>query len=149
MAQHTLQELQQALEAEFIRMEGLVLLAGMLGEGSDCAGPLADLLEEDTEQLALCFPGLPAHVLQADDPRALREAFMTWAWSNSKLGFAINFSRPMKSRHGDGTMRFSWGIAHTTWLYGDTLDEALERGLAWAAEREAADCAPASLSAVG
>ena len=31
-------------------------------------------------------------------------------------------------------MSFSWGFYATTWVYADTIDEAIDKGLAWVKE---------------
>lgn len=62
-----------------------------------------------------------------------------WLTLNNKNGFFVKFATPVMDR---GT--YSWGCYTTQWVYGDTFEEALDKGFAWVElmrEKENASCA--------
>ena len=123
-----------------LRMESMVLLAGMLGDGDSLPDVLSELLEDDPDTLAKCFPDMPKALASCEESDDFKESFMDWAYRSNKYGFVIQFARPVMDWSADGkSAGFSWGYYNTAWLYGDTLEEAVERGLQWAREREAAE----------
>lgn len=137
-----MKKMYEQLEEAMLRMDAVVVLAGMLNDGDAMADPLRELLEEeDDSTLQDCFPDMPASLLADRDDEALfRDSFSWWATQEGKRGFAVKFARPvMTFRSVGGSASFSWGHYHTAWLYGDTLNEAVQRGLQWANELEATD----------
>ncbi len=131
-----------------IRMEQIILLAGMINDGYALSGPLRDFLdEEDSNVFQSCFPDAPAELLEeADDGDGLfSDHLFEWIQESGKLGFLIQFARPVM-RYSDSGMSaaYSWGYYATRWVYGDTLDAAVAKGLDWAAEREAKEKAKAA-----
>ena len=145
-----MKKLYKRLDEATLRMDSVVLLAGMLNDGMAMADPLRELLEsEDDETLQRCFPDMPAALLaERDDEDLFRESFCDWAYRSGKWGFAVQFARPVMdwSKRGDGAS-FSWGYYNTAWLYADTLAQAVARGVKWAREREASEKAKAKAAA--
>lgn len=141
-----MKKLYERLADATLRMECVVLLAGMVNDGDSMADPLSNLLEEvDDKTLQECFPDMPAALLaDRDDEELFRESFCWWASETGKWGFAVQFARPVMTLTKSGGASFSWGHYYTTWRYGDTLAQAVARGVAWAKERDAADKAKAS-----
>jgi hypothetical protein len=141
-----MKKLYERLNDVTMRMENVVLLAGMLNDGVAIAEPLRELLEsEDDETLQRCFPDMPAALLaERDDEDLFLESFFDWAHRTNKWGFAVQFARPVMqwNKQGDAAS-FSWGYYNTAWLYADTLDAVVALGLQWADEREAAEKAKA------
>lgn len=145
-----MKKLYERLEDATLRMECVVLLAGMLNDGSAMADPLRELLEdEDDDTLRQCFPDMPAALLaDRDDEDLFRESFCEWANDTGKWGFAVQFARPVMDWNSKGDISvFSWGHYNTAWLYGDTLAQAVALGVKWAREREAAEKARADAAA--
>lgn len=141
-------KLSEQLSDATLRIDAVLLLAGMLNNGSAVAEPLRELLADDLldeADMERCFPGIPPALLaEMDDEREFRECFCEWASDAGKLGFVVKFARPAMTWNLDfDAASYSWGRYNTVWLYGDTLDEAVARGLAWAADREAAEKAKA------
>lgn len=133
-----MKQLQERLTRAAVRMDALLLLAGMVNDGDAIAEPLRDLLDEQEDAALLrCFPRMPAGLLRLrdEDLDEWRAAFCDWATAAGALGFVVRFATPVLPS-GDGSG--SWCRYTSAWLYGDTLDEAVERGLAWAAARRAA-----------
>ena len=61
------------------------------------------------------------------------ETLCEWFFENGIYGYMVKFATPVMD---DGT--YSWGFYRTQWVYGDTVDEAFERGFKWvASQREA------------
>lgn len=61
-------------------------------------------------------------------------------------GFLARVSRPVMryDPDGSGMSTFSWGASNYAWLYGRTMDELVERALAWASARDQEQRAKAS-----
>lgn len=136
------------LDVLTVRMEKVFLLAGMLNDDDAMPDQFRDFLEfGDDDELRRCFPDMPESVLAERDngDDAWRDAFIDWAHKAEKLGFMIQFARPLmrwSPNLQDGT--YSWGHYSTRWVYGDTLAQAVALGKKWANEREAAEKAKAT-----
>lgn len=141
-----MKKLYEQLDEYTLRMDAVVLLAGMVNDGDAMADPLRELLEdEDDETLQRCFPDMPAELLaERDDEDLFRESFCWWANASGKWGFAVKFARPVMTWNAAGdSSSFTWGRYNTAWLYGDTLDEVVRRGKQWGMEREKTEKAKA------
>ena len=67
------------------------------------------------------------------DAAATKCGFPEWFYEAGFYGFMVKFATPIMNC---GT--YSWGMYVTQWVYGDTVDEAMERGFKWvASQREA------------
>jgi len=136
------------LDEATVRMEQIILIAGMINDGECLPDPLRNFLEEEGKKtLQRCFPDAPASLLEdADDGdyEVFREHFAEWMYESKKLGFLIQFARPVM-RYSDNakSSTYSWGYYATHWVYGDTLEAAVTEGLEWAAKREAKEKAEA------
>jgi hypothetical protein len=140
-------DLYEKLDEATMRMSQIILLAGMLNDGDALPDPLRELLEEeDDKTLRECFPDMPAAMLDGrEDEEMFREDFVCWAHQTRKLGFVIQFDRPVMKYAADGqSASYSWGHYAQHWAYGDTLEEAVAKGLEWAYKREAAEKAKAA-----
>lgn len=147
-AEPAMEKLREYLNDATLRMDAVLLLAGMLNNGDAVAGPLSEMLADDLDESGMrrCFPGSPPALLdEMNDERGFCESFCEWAIDTGKLGFVVKFARPVMTWNlkADASS-FSWGRYNTAWLYADTLDEVVARGLEWAAEREAAEKAKAA-----
>lgn len=127
----------ERLSEATVRMEQMVLLAGMLSDGDSLPGVMSELLDEDPDVQKRCFPDMPDEISSLNEADEFKEAFMHWAWSSNKWGFVVQFARPVMRWDKAGTSAdFSWGYYNTAWLYGDSIEEVVDRGLAWAKELE-------------
>lgn len=147
-----MKKLYEQLEDATLRMDAVLVLAGMLNDGTALADPLRELLEdEDDDTLRRCFPDMPAAMLEdREDFDEFLEGFCWWANDHEKWGFAVKFARPVMTWNQAGdSASFSWGRYNTAWLYGDTLAQAVRRGKQWASEREKAEKAKAKTQASG
>ncbi|MBK1613358.1 hypothetical protein CKO44_07725 [Rubrivivax gelatinosus] len=131
------------------RVEQVIWLAAMLGPiDARVAEPLDKLLSEDIEQVQAVFPDLPpavAEELEWSLGQEADDAFREWAVEAGRLGFLIQIATPVLTWLDDGHPEsFSWSCYRTGWVYGDTLDEALAKGLEFVASRRAAEQAKAS-----
>lgn len=131
------------LDQHTLRMDAVILLAGMVNDGMALPDPLRELLkDEEDDVLRRCFPDMPERVIAARDESEEEwiEVFMDWQNLAGKWGFVIQFARPVMDWSPDlRGAGFSWGYYNTTWVYGDTLAQAVARGKKWAKEREAAE----------
>jgi hypothetical protein len=138
----------EKLEDATIRMSQIILLAGMINDGDALSDPLRDMLEEAADAtLRDCFPGMPQALLDSreEDEAMFREEFSCWAMDANKLGFLIQFDRPVMRYSADGaSASYSWGHYAQHWVYGDTLEEAIGKGVEWSGRREEVEKAKAA-----
>ena len=140
-------DLYEKLDEATMRMSQIILLAGMLNDGDALPDPLRELLEEeDGKTLRECFPDMPAAMLDGrEDEEMFCEDFVCWAHQTKKLGFVIQFDRPVMKYAADGrSAGYSWGHYARHLAYGDTLEEAVAKGMEWAYKREASEKAKAA-----
>ena len=119
------------------RVESLICIAAMLGDGFSLAEPLQDFLDDEAEIFDRLFPHAP-HWLRRDLDAGGADAFgafYEYAWSSGKLGFLLQIATPVMEWTSKTSSNFSWGHYATHWVYADTFDAAIEAGLAWVAER--------------
>lgn len=129
------------LEDAALRMEVVLLLTGMLNGGGELSDPLLKLLdEEDDDALIRCFPSMPKELLAArqEDAELWHDLFFRWAVSANMMGFVVQFATPVMKHQGVASM-FTWSHFYTRWVYGNTMNEVVKHGLAWAEERRSAE----------
>jgi hypothetical protein len=123
------------LEEATARIEALLHIGAMSTDHDCLPTALVDMLEDQgSSDLERLFPGIPAWVVEAFDTGDFSE-FVTWAHRHKRLGFLVLFATPLMKHISEGHIRYSWGHYATCWVYADTLDDALQQGLAWVAER--------------
>lgn len=123
------------------RIERMFLLAGAIcGIEAPCHD-LEEMLEDgDLDDLVKCFPDIPK-ALVTDIEDGDTEGLLEWLVRHGRLGFLVQFATPvMKPVGKDLKVReSSWGCYSCKWVYGDTLEAALEAGFAWVAEQRKAE----------
>lgn len=118
------------------RLETIIWLPAAIGEGNAVPEPLRDLIEESADQLKRCFPTLPDYVLQQREDGFGTHAFATWVGREKLGGFAVQIATPIMDHHRRDAS-FSWAVYSSSWVYGDTLFDAVLAGLRWVAEYRA------------
>jgi len=117
---------------ETTRIDAMVLLASFLGEIDSMPDVMDDdFFQEDIETMESCFGPIPEETKDAYQSEDYSE-FLGWLLDNDRFGFLLKFATPV--RDCDGT-HFSWGYYTTKWVYGDTLEAALDSGCCWVAEQ--------------
>lgn len=139
-----MKRLVEQMDEANLRMGQLFLLAGMMPEADSLPDRLRQLLEEeDSGAIRQCFPDIPEvyiHALENDPADQWVEQFVSWAFDAGKLGFLIQFERPVRRLLNDGiSFSYSWGYYRQYLAYGDSLDEAVAKGLEWAKRAEASE----------
>lgn len=131
-----------------LRMDRVIFLAGAMGGGDVLPDDLDSFLDEDFEGIRECLGPLPDWLEgEINAGRHCRaEAFSEWTADEVMFGFIVQFATPVMTPIGKESHSYSWGYYNTKWLYGNTIDEAVEKGLAWAAERRKAELVKAKKS---
>ena len=70
------------------------------------------------------------------------EMLCEWFFEAGFYGFMVKFATPVTV----GGI-YSWGMYRTQWVYGDTVDEAMERGFKWVASQREAEAKNAEVGA--
>lgn len=130
--------LNDQMEEATARIEVVLHIGGMV-TGDSLPEALDDLLHEDDQALESCFPDMPEWVKSALDTHGERQtAFADWVLDIGRLGFVVKFATPvMRNVDEDGCGTYSWSAYYTHWVYGETLEDAAQAGLAWVAQRRA------------
>lgn len=118
------------------RLGIVISIAGAVAADDALSDDLNDFMAQQTfEEIEDCLGKLPDDLKDAleDD-----EAFCSWAIQNDKLGFIVEIHTP-DMRLG----YFSWGNYFTKWVYGDSFEEAVEKGIEWVASVRANEQAKA------
>lgn len=143
------QRLFEQLEQLTLRVNEVIYLGGMLGDGDSFAEPLQELLEDDTEELEKLFPELRVLLDQIDDVRGIHEEVASWLLRNRKLGYVVQFATPVMEQHPPAkgfkyfSATYSWGYYQTARFYGETVGQAMRQGMRWARECRKAEKAKA------
>lgn len=126
----------ERLHDEELRVGSILWLAGALADGMEDADPFDDfwLDLKDGAELLEVFPDAPPELVElAEGGDSASEELPIWLLESRKLGFLLRFETPVMSPLSNGGRSFSWGMYTTRWAYGDTIAEACEKGLKWAA----------------
>ena len=86
----------------------------------------------DDETIEKCLGKIPDWVSKKDNDRKIDIA--QWLIEAGRFGVLVQFATPVMTPLGEGAMSFSWGFYATTWVYAETIDEAIDKGLAWVKE---------------
>ena len=109
------------------------LLRRALASEDAIPSDLDDFLDdEDDETIEKCLGEIPDWVSKEGIDRNLDIA--QWLIEAGRLGVLVQFATPVMTPLGEGATSFSWGFYTTTWVYADTIDEAIRKGLAWVKE---------------
>lgn len=132
------------LEEATARIEQILHIGAMATDGDCFPTALEDMLQEQTDDdLERLFPGIPAEVMADFDAGSDPTGLLEWLRYSGLLGFLVLFATPVMKHSPEGHSSYSWGMYGTRWVYADTLDDALQQGLAWVAERRAKEKAAA------
>ncbi|MBI5917822.1 MAG: hypothetical protein HY849_00385 [Nitrosomonadales bacterium] len=118
-----------------LRIEKIIYLAASLVDEDLIEDLEAVLSGEDVADLVAWF-GLPSSLLRGD-PSA--DDIAQSLIDLRKFGFLIQAATPIRKHFAEHSWGSSWGGYYTTWLYADTLDEALEQAKVWAAAQHKRD----------
>ena len=128
-----MKEIIERLWEENARVERVILLAGALASEDDIPSDLDDFLDdEDDETIEKCLGKIPDWVSKENRDR--KSDIAQWLIEAGRFGVLVQFATPIMTPLGEGAMSFSWGFYTTTWVYADTIDEAVDKGLAWVKE---------------
>lgn len=124
-------DLLSQLSEETVRIDTLIHIGMSINDGDAMADPLLDFWnDEDEEVIDAVFPDCIAEC-----PCSEVWEFAEYLFSNNKLGFLAKVATPvMRVDKTTRSTQFSWGHYIVSWVYGETLEEVAEKGLAWAAK---------------
>lgn len=131
------------------RIERVIYLAGAMAATDAFSDDLDDFLDEDEETIINCLGDIPDWVDL--DGRSFERANSVFEWLDhaGKFGFLVNFATPVMTPLGKGSSSFSWGYYNTKWIYGDSIEDVVNKGLAWVEERRAREDAKAETTVDG
>lgn len=137
-------EIMKKLNDATARVERVIFLAGALATSGTCTRDLDDYLDDQAdEDIEKCFGKIPDWVYIDGCGMDRAESVFEWLRDSGKLGFLVQFATPIMEPVSKDCRSFSWGYYNTQWIYGDTIEAAVEKGLAWVETRRAAEDAKA------
>lgn len=130
-------EMMGKLYDEALITDRVIYLAGALS-GDVLPDDLEEFFnDEDDETIEKCLGTIPEWVDVDANGYSLAESVSSWLSDENKLGFLVRVTTPVMKPLGGGIRSYSGGSFYLTWVYGETMDDALALGLAWATERRA------------
>ena len=130
------------------RIERVIFIAGAFGDGvlSDDLDEFLDDCEPDI--IENCLGEIPDWI-DLEGPTFERgDSVFDWLRDCNKLGFLVQFATPVMTKTGEHSRSYTWGHYNTQWIYGNTLEEAIAKGLDWVGERRKAEDAKAKKKGV-
>lgn len=140
-------EILEKLYEATLRVERTIYLAGALSDSS-LPDDLNDFLD-DEDVVAECLGDIPDWVDLAARPVDRGDWVCEWLMSAGRFGYLVQFATPVMTPHSATSRSFSWGYYSTKWVYAETMEEAIDKGLAWAEERRAKEDSKAGLALAG
>jgi len=138
-----MREILEKLMDASARFEQVIFLPGALAAGDVMSDDLTEFFDyEDVETVESHFGKIPDWV-SLNDANDICE----WLSTCERLGFLVKFATPVMSPSGNGSRSFSWSYYSTKWIYAETIDAAVEKGLAWVKECRASEDAKAGIAA--
>jgi hypothetical protein len=125
-------QLLQRMQDACARVESMVLIAAALSDAARVPEALEDFLDEEIDDVERTFGrSLPPSLRKCLGNAGQRgDAFQEWAVDNDMLGFLVKVATPVMEWDATGAS-FSWGYYTTRWVYGETMETAIEAGLSW------------------
>lgn len=124
-----------------VRVEKLIHIASMVGDGSGMASELREFLDHEYDKRAAKelardgFSGFQGwftkHKKMLEDPHAdVCEAFGEWLYDEGETyGWLVQVATPSRD---PGKSWYSWGCYTTRWFYGESYEAVLKKGQEWA-----------------
>lgn len=126
------------------RIERSIFLAGALAAMGAFPEDLDDYFDDlEVEDINACFGEIPEYVDVETRGYARSDGILEWLLNSQKLGFLVQFATPVMTPTGKNSYSFSWGNYYTKWIYADTIEEAVDKGLAWVKKQRKSDDARA------
>lgn len=138
-----LAKMAEVFDNEVARIEEIYFMASVLGCGCELPEPLMELMEDfEAKDLQRIFGSsiqIPEDLFDGDE-----EIVREWFYDEGLFGFFVGISTPImmpwKNKKGQwGGASFSWGDIQTGYFYGETFEDAIEKGFQWVKERREAE----------
>ena len=129
----------EMMDEATLRAEKVVYLAASITES--LPDDARELLEENSvEELTDIFGELPDYLIEALGDGEHYE-ISQWLLDTEKLGYVVQFATPIREPSGSSGKfwSYSWGYYRTKWFYGETMEKAINLGVAWARNCEKKD----------
>lgn len=126
------------------RIEKIIFMAGAMAATDSFSDDLNEFFDdEELETIEELFGKMPDWVDLEGRGYERAEGIFDWLKESRKFGFLVKFATPVMTPSGPNSRSFSWGYYGTQWFYEETIEAAVEKGLAWCEERRAKEDAKA------
>jgi hypothetical protein len=116
---------------ETARIEEVIYLAGAISQVDCFPDRLRRFLEGEFEAIDEALGEMPEYCDLEADRNLMCEMFFDWMRDTNRFGYLVQFATPVMRPTGKNSAMFSWGHYTTTWVYGDTIAEAVRKGMKW------------------
>lgn len=120
---------------ETASIDQIILLAAQVERFGDDA---LEFFQENDKTIQRCLGKLPGYVVESlenDSEWMQKEVLQEWLSIIGKQGYLVQFSTPVMKNVTTISSSYSWGHYATYWVYGETIEDAIEKGFAWVAKR--------------
>ncbi len=118
------------------RIERVIFIAGAIAAGGVHSDDLDEFFDEEDEvDIEAVFGPIPEWIDIDSGGYQRADDIFEWLRDTGKLGFLVNFATPVMEKSGENSRSFSWGYYSTKWIYAESMEEAVDKGLAWVAAR--------------
>ena len=129
------------IENSVSRIEVVFFLGGAIcGGGSD---ELKEVVKELSFEQLHELTGLKEAELEMTQKNegedGVVELVIYTLFRTNKLGFLVQFATPKLLTSKPGMTSYSWGCYYMKLVYGDTIEEAVKKGIQWANDRHEMD----------
>lgn len=124
------------------RIGACIPLAGAYGELDSFPESLHEFAENSIDELERCVGPLPGYIkdtFENCDTKGANESFITWMYNQGMFGFLVSVETPNFKYTSKTHSTYSWGFYQARWFYGETFEQAAEKGLAWVKEKREAE----------
>jgi len=126
---HPYSEIVEKCFENLIRVDSVIFLPGVFNCDSLPSGVedfFESIDEKDFKQIFGQCPKWIKESLESEDYSGILE----WLNDNQFYGFVIQVSTPVMQGDGDSTY-FTWGRCYSAWVYGNTIEDAMEAAFTW------------------
>lgn len=127
-----------ALRGACARIEKVIYIAGA-ADPNAFSEDLKEFFEQAADEvIERCLGSVPDGV-ELDDRDLMEEMVSEWLHGAGLMGYLVNVATPVMKRFTATDRSFSWSYYCTNWVYAESMDEAIAKGLAWVQERRDAE----------
>lgn len=115
------------------RIEKTIFMAGALSSDEEFPSDLEEFFNDhDAAEVKAIFGNVPEWVDFENSGSCFKEEAAEWLIGDRVFGYLVNFATPVPNNITDKlSFSYSWGSYYTHWVYAETMNDAVSKGLEW------------------